>query len=191
MDMEWNRAKSKNKMITSPIKLSGEIIQIGAVKLDDNLQIVDTFNEIIKPVFYKTMNKEVEKVTFITDRDIESGKSFQSAVHSFKDWCGTNDIILTWGHHDIKTLVDNLTIHGLETDWIPENYDAQWMFDDQITMEGRRYSLDYARYIFNVKGRNAHNALNDAANTAEVIQHLNVAEWIAEERKYNQEKAVS
>ena len=174
-------------MITSPTRLAGEIIQIGAVKLDDELQMVDYFCQTIKPVFYRSMNKNVERLTLITDKDLEEGVSFQNAIHSFKDWCGSDSIILTWGESDIKTLEKNLQIHGLSTDWIPENYDAQWMFDDQVTMEGRRYSLDYARFKFNVKGKNSHDALNDACNTAEVLQHLDVKEWIEEERQYSDE----
>lgn len=188
LDMEWNQAKNKRHKITSPIKLDGEIIQIGAVKMNEALEVIDTFSVNVKPVFYTKMNKEVERVTLLTDKDIENGVPFKKAIRDFENWCNGNKkaVMLTWGPCDIIMLEDNLEIHGLDKTWIPENFDAQWLFDDQVTMEGKRYSLDYARYKFNIKGRNSHNALNDASNTAEVLQHLNVAEWIEEERAYEQ-----
>lgn len=42
-DLEWNRPLSKQRLITEPIKLGGEIIQFGAVKITslENLSITD------------------------------------------------------------------------------------------------------------------------------------------------------
>lgn len=177
-------AKTKRASIKEPFVLKGEIIQIGAVKLDENLKVVGSFNAYIKPEFYRSMNKYVERVTLITDEMIAKGENFKSVAGRFREWCQPGDVILTWGTNDIPMLEDNLRIHKMDTSWIPESFDAQWMFDDQVTMEGRRYSLDYARFKFGIKGRDAHNALNDALNTADVIANLEVAQWIEEERAY-------
>ena len=35
LDMEWNQANSYAEMVKDPIMLTGEIVQIGAVKLDE------------------------------------------------------------------------------------------------------------------------------------------------------------
>lgn len=43
LDLEWNQPFSMRSMITTPVRLHGEIIQIGAVKLNERLEIVDTF----------------------------------------------------------------------------------------------------------------------------------------------------
>lgn len=45
LDLEWNQPFSMRSMITTPVRLHGEIIQIGAVKLNEQLEIVDTFND--------------------------------------------------------------------------------------------------------------------------------------------------
>lgn len=184
LDMEWNYPLTRKKKVRDPFFLRGEIIQIGAVKLDAQLEVCDSFEAMIRPEFYPYINRKVQKLTLITQSDVEQGISFEKAIYQFKQWCGPGDIILTWGCEDIQMLIDNLDFRDMDFDWIPEDFDAQWMFDDQVTLENRRYSLDYARFKFDVKGRNAHNALNDAYNTAEVLQHLNVAEWIEEERAY-------
>ena len=81
-------------------------------------------------------------------------------------------------------LVENLTMYGMDKDWIPEDFDAQLMFDVQETMEGRNFSLDYAFYYFDLRGVKAHDALNDARDTAAVIRLLDPVTFVNEERQY-------
>ena len=44
LDLEWNGSYSKVLH-----KFVNEIIEIGAVKLDENLKVIDTFKQLIKP----------------------------------------------------------------------------------------------------------------------------------------------
>ena len=48
LDLEWNQPFSMRSMITTPVRLHGEIIQIGAVKLNEQLEIVDTFKVMVR-----------------------------------------------------------------------------------------------------------------------------------------------
>ena len=55
MDMEWNQALTFSEMVKDPVFLTGEIIQIGAIKLNQTLEVVDSFNEQIAPqLFFPT-----------------------------------------------------------------------------------------------------------------------------------------
>lgn len=186
LDMEWNRPVSRNKKITSPVVLNGEIIQIGAVKLNERLEEIGCIDLKIKPVFYKKIHKDVEKLTSITDSDLADGLSFREAAERLKSWCGDDSVLLTWGPCDIRVLERNLIMHNLDCSWIPEAFDAQLMFDFQETMEDRPFSLDYAMYYFDLRGTKAHDALNDARDTAAVIRELNLEEFIQEEREYRE-----
>ena len=184
-DMEWNQPLSRGRVYrTEDFALYGEIIQIGAVKLDENLEMVDKFDIIIRPHIYTKMKREIQELTSITDKDLESGVSFANAAAKFAAWCGEDSVLLSWGESDIDMLEDNCILHDMDYDWIPEWFDAQLMFDDQITQEDRRFSLDYACYMLNITGTQAHDALHDALATAEVMKHLKVAEWIEEDRRY-------
>ena len=185
-DLEWNRPENKHRRVRQPILLRGEIIQIGAVKLNENFKEVDDFNIMIKPKFYTKMNREIETITGIHNEDLEHGTAFPEAIQAFKAWCGDECILLSWGPCDIDMLLDNLIVHGLDTEWIPEPFDAQLMFDDLETMEDRCFSLDYAVVYFRIKGNKGHDALNDARDTAAVIRNLDAAQWIQEEREYRQ-----
>lgn len=184
LDMEWNRPKCRCKLIKQPIVLHGEIIQIGAVMLNEKLEEIGDFEVKIKPIFYKKMNKEIEKLTSISDDNLKDGMPFSEAISKFRQWCGEDTVILTWGPSDVKMLEENLIMQDLDCSWIPEDFDAQLMFDFQETMEERCYSLDYAVYYFGIKGIKAHDALNDARDTAAVIRNLDVEGFIEEEREW-------
>lgn len=147
LDMEWNQPFSKKRMMKSPVCLTGEIIQIGAVKLDKNYCIVDTFKIMITPQYYTKMHKKVSDLTKITTEELQYGFSFPTAFAAlkyFRAWCGKEFVFLAWGTDDITTLHANLALHGLDSAWIPESYDIQLIFDEQITKEKRQVSLSDA-----------------------------------------------
>ena len=108
-DLEWNQPENKKRTIKYPIRLSGEIIQIGAVKLNENLEIIDTFDTYVKPVFYTKMNKKVSELTGITEKDLAKGLSFEKSATEFKAWCDDATLI-SWGpdeEQDVFMLIEN------------------------------------------------------------------------------------
>lgn len=103
MDLEWNN--------TYCPKLGGfinEIIEIGAVMLDEELNTIGTFSELIKTQIGKKLQKRVKQLTNITNEDIYSGNSFQTVIEKFGKWMGSEQtVILTWADGDIRTLITN------------------------------------------------------------------------------------
>ena len=65
VDFEWNQAMSSKSSVFNklPIHLRGEIIEIGAVRLDENMQPAEEFTIDIKPVYFKRMHYKVKKIT--------------------------------------------------------------------------------------------------------------------------------
>ena len=51
MDFEWKRDVYKRQLKRG----MNEIIEIGAVKLDENLKVIDTFKQLIKPKLSKKL----------------------------------------------------------------------------------------------------------------------------------------
>lgn len=74
-DMEWNQPFSKETAIVSPIYLAGEIIQIGAIKLNINLRAVDCLNLLIAPTFYRKLHYRIKKMTGIHQNDLAKQKN--------------------------------------------------------------------------------------------------------------------
>ena len=66
---------TRKKQVRDPFFLRGEIIQIGAVKLDAQLEVCDSFEAMIRPEFYPYINRKVQKLTLITQSDVPAPKS--------------------------------------------------------------------------------------------------------------------
>ena len=189
LDLEWNQPECGRKMIKHPIRLAGEIIQIGAAKVDEHLNVIDTFNAYVKPVFYPKMNRKVSEITGLQILDLAEGVPFKEAVELFRAWAGGAEFI-SWGPEDFYILDANLYIHGLDSSWLPNFYDAQEIFDEQIMMEGRQFALSYAIYYFKLKCLEAHNALNDTLNTVSVLRCMDFLEGIKSQHEYYYAAAV-
>ena len=179
LDMEWNQPFNMKSMVKKPLMLHGEIVQIGAVKLDENYHILDTFKIMVYPKYYTKMHNKVSKLTKITTEELQYGFPFPIAFKHFKKWCGEEFAFLTWGPDDIKMLRDNMILHDLNTEWIPNTYNIQVIFDDQVSKEKRQVSLSNAMERIGEPALEAHDALNDAKNTVCICLHLDMVNGLA------------
>ena len=59
-----------------------EIIEIGAVKLDSEYNVIDTFQTFVHPVFLFRLSDTVKNLTGITDCDLAGAPMIASALHS-------------------------------------------------------------------------------------------------------------
>ncbi len=179
MDMEWNQPYSKSKKYPGGVELRGEIIQIGAVKLNRRLKIVDSFDEAVRPIFYKRINRHVKEITGITDDAVRECDRFPAVFERFKKFCGKDFCIVTWGTDDMPMLIDNLLAHGIDPDTLPKHYNLQMIFNLQITHESRQWSLDDAiDYLGIAKNERPHNALFDAESTARIAAAIDFKKGI-------------
>ena len=70
-DLEWNQCPyGKGK--ENP-KLPFEIIEIGAVKMDGERNVVGTFHRIVKPVVYQHLHHRTREVVGLTEEDLQNG----------------------------------------------------------------------------------------------------------------------
>ena len=72
LDMEWNQpwpgSPSSRKVL--PVQIRGEIIQIGAVRVTEDQQVADEFQVLIKPKYYRRLNRRVSKLTGIKEAEL-------------------------------------------------------------------------------------------------------------------------
>ena len=180
-DLEWNQAPNEAAVVKSPVYLSGEIIEIGAVKLDDHFKLIDELKLYITPKHYTKLHKQVAALTHIREKDLlEQGLPFPEAFEKFSAWCGEEYTYMTWSMSDLPMLIDNMLLHGIDTTSLPDCCDIQRIFSREIMRNSTRYSLDTALNILKEKGDVAHDALHDARNTAKVCDHLDLEQYIGE-----------
>lgn len=173
MDLEWNNtyAKKANGYIN-------EIIEIGAVKLDEDLETVDTFSCIIRSQIGKKLRGTVKRLTHLTNADINAGMPFTKAFSVFRKWIGNEEtVILTWGDGDIRVLLDNFKyLNGIKVIPFLRLYcDLQKSFQ-KISNSGKgqqigllaaaeKVGIDPEMFIH-------HRALGDSMLTAEILKKI-------------------
>ena len=178
MDMEWNQpwpgSPSAKKVL--PVQIRGEIIQIGAVRVTEEQEVADEFQIMVKPKYYRHLNRRVSKLTGIKESRLrEEGVSFPEAIAQFKDWCGEDIVFLTWGFDDIGILRENLQLFELDTAFTEKWYNAQMIFNAQTDGSSAQKALKTAMEIFGIEAtRPAHDALGDAYHTALICARLDL-----------------
>ena len=184
LDMEWNQpwpgSPSAQKVL--PVQIRGEIIQIGAVRLTNQGQVADEFQAMIRPKYYRRLNRRVSKLTGIKESRLrDEGIPFPDAMEQFKRWCGEDIVFLTWGFDDIGILRENLRLFGLEESWTEKWFNAQMIFNAQTDGSNSQKALKTAMEIFGIEAtRPAHDALGDAFHTAQICAKLDLQKGMAE-----------
>ena len=85
-DLEWNQNPDGRRHPDS--RLPFEIIEIGAVKLNEKREIVDTFQCLIKPKVYHWIHDSIHEVIHVDYHELEKGIPFPRAIRRFLEWCG-------------------------------------------------------------------------------------------------------
>ena len=178
LDMEWNQpwpgSPSSKKVL--PVQIHGEIIQIGAVRIKADNQVADEFQVLVKPKYYRRLNRRVSKLTGIKEADLrDNGVPMKEAMSQFRTWCGTDVIFLTWGFDDIPILKENLKLYGIDDSWVERWFNAQMIFNAQTDGATAQKALKTAMEIFGIEAtRPAHDALGDAYHTALICAKLDL-----------------
>lgn len=176
VDLEMNniRQKSEARRICT-----NETIEIGAVMLDDNLQEISSFRTYVKPEYNDCIVPKISRLTGITDAMVVNAPKFKEALRMFTNWClGTGDevTIYAWSDSDFNQIRKEIVLKEyeisedernlLETEWtdFQQEFDGHLGFERQVSL---RMALDMAGIDFS--GRE-HDALDDARNTAELLQ---------------------
>lgn len=174
MDLEWNQnsVAKKDRNLEKPVF---EIIEIGAVKLNQEYEIEDRFSQLIKPQIYHTMHKFTADLIHLQMKELNKGKSFPIVMKEFLEWCGEDYIFATWGPLDLLELQRNMKYYNLEP--LSENpikfYDVQKLFSLGSIKEKTRKTLEFAIDYFNFeKDIPFHRAFSDAYYTAKVFKEV-------------------
>ena len=108
-DLEWNNAYNH-----ALHKYLNEIIEIGAVKVDEKLNVIDTFKQLVTPTFTKKLSNRCKNITGITPEEIkENGIPFNDAFSDFERWCGnTDNVFMSWSNSDLFVLSNTYLLNN-------------------------------------------------------------------------------
>lgn len=176
IDLEMNNIRPKDEVRKI---CTNEIIEIGAVLLDEHMQEISSFRTYVKPEYNDRIEMKIRKITGITDAKVANAPIFAEAFKMFTNWClGIDDemLIYAWSDSDYIQITKEIVLKKyvpsdherkiIDTKWsdFQKEFDMQLGFEKQVSL-----SMALSMAGINFSGRE-HNALDDARNTAELLQ---------------------
>ena len=176
LDLEWNQPISYQSSTFRKVgdKLMFEMIQIGAVKLDANLNPGEAISIPIAPTHYVRIHPRIRRMTGLDSETLAGAPAFREALQQFAAWCGDDYTLLTWGIDDVSVLYQNIHFFHCEDIVLPPLCDIQRLFSTVHNLKDRS-GLKTAMEMVNITPDDTmsfHNALNDAWYTALVFKTL-------------------
>lgn len=170
VDLEMNPVSREFREVRR--KLNEEVIEIGAVRLDENFQQEAEFQCYVKPE-YGPIKKHITSLTGITQAMVADKKTYAACFQDFVDWVGEEETkIYSWSMSDIKQLRSECRykLPDFDIDWLNARWvDLQQEFDDRLGLHNS-LALKHALGAMDHKFEGTqHTALADAINTSAIL----------------------
>ena len=179
-DLEFNQSFSDEQLnIEIKKKCPFEIIQIGAYKLDDDLNVLSTFNRFVKPTLYPKIHPFIKELTNISQEQLDFSQDFKLVFQEFLSFIGTQEeaIFCVWGMGDIKELYRNIYYHQLQDDFTlkqyinVQNYVSKHFHLPGGKSIGLKNAIDFLDILLS---KPLHDAIHDAYYTVEIFRKLKI-----------------
>jgi inhibitor of KinA sporulation pathway (predicted exonuclease) len=190
-DLEFNQGFDfeKNTAAQADPQCPFEIIDIGAVKLDEDLNTIGTFDVLIKPVVYPRLHPFIKQLTGISEESLEAAESFREVYKAFLEFVQDVDVLCVWGTADMKELFRNIEYHKLESSKIPQKYINVQRHAARFLRSTNSHTIGLANAVNLLSiplETQFHKAFNDAYYTAEVFKRIH--NHRIEHKIYNESK---
>lgn len=96
-----------------------EVIEVGAVKLNNDLETVDSFSEFVKPTINPELTDFCKNLTSIKQEDVDNARTFNDVVSEFERWIFTSDdnaTLVSWGYYDKKQIMEEAKLKNYSGD---------------------------------------------------------------------------
>jgi inhibitor of KinA sporulation pathway (predicted exonuclease) len=169
MDIEFNGRKFASD-------LPMEVIEIGAVRLDETLQRKDEFTSLIKPVYFSRLNKFIRNKTGIAQVEIDRAPGFRKVIAEFEKWLKRSGafLMITWGGEDLKRIVQDVRMHKLDDSfWLSVRYFD--LLKGYLRCKNLKNDVSVETALIDLglsPAGTSHRALEDARMTAEVFRSV-------------------
>lgn len=184
--MEWNQSSTRQEEEVATLPF--EIIEIGAIKMNDARVMISEFSRLIKPSVYHEMNQITSKLIHLQMQELERGKPFAEVAEEFLEWCGEESYLFcTWGTLDLTELQANMKFYNMTplSDRPIAYLDVQKLFSLAFEDGKSRRTLEYAVDRMAIeKDIPFHRAFSDAYYTARILaliaeQHEEVLRYVS------------
>ncbi|MFT6149244.1 MAG: inhibitor of KinA sporulation pathway (predicted exonuclease) [Saprospiraceae bacterium] len=154
---------------------ASEIIEIGAIKVNDYAEVEDTFCQFVKPVIHPFLSPFCMELTSINQVDVNRADKFYAVVEAFQDWIDIFDeeyLLCSWGKYDKTQMIKDCQFHDMDWEWAEEHIDLKAQYKDYRKLS-KPYGFKKAlkREGFEFEGTH-HRGIHDAYNLAKIFGKL-------------------
>ena len=159
-----------------------ELIQIGAVLLDENYRIMSSFCSFVRPE-YGHVDRYIQKLTGISEEDVKDADRASTILERFAEWVDKDAVMVSWSYVDRAQIKHEMSAKGIRIAKLEAMFDSwidcQKIFSDKM-LTRKAYKLSEALIYGGIDyAEGAHDALVDANNTALLFAKMNTEEDFA------------
>lgn len=151
-----------------------EIIEIGALKVNENGKFIHSFESFVKPTEHPQLSDFCRNLTHISQIDINRALPYPEVIQRFIDWIDIEQeyLLCSWGMFDQKILSKNCLQFHLDDDWTNEHVNLKWQY---AKIKGLRNPVGLHNALrmegFEFEGTQ-HRGIDDARNLAKIFVKL-------------------
>ena len=165
-----------------PRAFFAEIIEIGAVKLDESLKECGKLQNFVKPHFFPKHAKDAMDFCMITEADMKKAITFPAMLEKMSAmYEAGNTLFVAWGDSDYKVLAEGCSRHKLENPVLQADYldlaEAYKLWRGEENTPGLKTAITEMEVTADGL---AHTAFDDAYNTGKVLANMLEKGWTYE-----------
>ncbi len=154
------------------MKYQNEIIEIGAVLINEQQEIESEFQRFVKPIRFPILSDFCKQLTSISQAQVDEAAHFYEVVEEFKAWfeCEAEDYFLcSWGFYDKNQLINDCQISKLEHAWVSRHISIKHQYAEIKNLRraiGMKRALEKEK--LELEGTH-HRGIDDARNIAKIF----------------------
>lgn len=161
-----------------------EIIEIGAVMINDSYDEISSFKRYVKPQYSEHISNAITDLTGISDETLKGAGRFEDEITEFASWCcsqGNDFKVFAWSENDLKQITKELRLKNVAPDdnmqMVLDNWGDLQLEFDQSLCSYRHTSLSHALESLGVAFEgHMHDALDDSRNTARLYVEMRTSD---------------
>ena len=162
-----------------------EIIEIGAVMIDERGEQLSEFSRFVKPKLNPKLSSFCKELTSIQQHKVDGADDFQEVIWDFEDWMEVDDQLrlCSWGDYDRNQLLKDGELHDIHLPWLNQFFCLKQSHARLLNLKepvGVKTALEFAGLSFE---GTSHRAIADARNTGRILQQ-HYDEWIPQLRNH-------
>jgi 3'-5' exoribonuclease 1 len=159
-------------------KLPNEIIEIGAVCIDENKNIAGETDLFVKPKVHPKLSEFCTELTSITQEMVDWAPLFPDALQQFQAWIksfGEEYILCSWGFYDRVQFENDCKLHKLDTSWLHHHISLKHQYAKIKNIKPVGMKAALKKEAISLEGTH-HRGLDDAKNISKIFVKY-FADW--------------